>query len=430
MRLHNCLCLTMTLAFSKVTAISAEEKVGVEPNQQSDLSTIELADDSVSGFFDGTSVTIKPRSYYLDRDRDTNPDTAGLALGGSIEYRSGWWQDRVRAAATLYTSQKLYGPRDKDGTQLFKPGPESFSVLGEANLTYRFTENQGVRLGRQRLEMPYLGSHDIRMVPNTFEGLIIGNRTSPTGFAYMAGYIDKIKRKNDDTFISMSEAAGVNGEDEGTGFAGARYVTESKTTIGVVYQRSFETFDTLFAKLEHPFTISEHSSLKSFLQYTDQRSRGDELIGAFDTSLISAKLELSSGALNWRVGFSRTGNERGIQKPYGNPANYLSVIVEDFDRAGEDAWLAGFSYDFKQVGIGDLSLFANVVSGNTNDHGLNASADQTEYNLTIDYRVKHGWAERVWLRTRLAYVDQDGGFPGSNDFLDFRIIINYNYDVI
>jgi hypothetical protein len=27
--------------------------------------------------------------------------------------------------------------------------------------------------------------------------------------------------------------------------------------------------------------------------------------------------------------------------PYGNPANYLSVIVEDFDRAGEDAWMIG-----------------------------------------------------------------------------------------
>jgi hypothetical protein len=34
------------------------------------------------------------------------------------------------------------------------------------------------------------------------------------------------------------------------------------------------------------------------------------------------------------------------------PANYLSVIINDFDRAGEDAFSVGYSYDFGQVGAG------------------------------------------------------------------------------
>jgi len=403
--------------------------VDVEPNQQSTVEPIISEEKKRPGFWEGSSLVLKPRTYYLDRDRDTKQDNAGWALGGALEYKSGWWLDHLQAAVTVYTSQKLYGPSDKDGTLLFKPGPESFTVLGEANVTARVVDNHGVRFGRQRFEMPYLGSHDIRMVPNTFEAIAVGN-SAPTGLAYLAGYVDKIKRKNDDDFISMSEAAGAAGSNKGVGFAGARYATREGTLAGAVYQRTFETFNTLFAKVEHPFSLGEGKTLKGFLQYTDQRSTGDELIGSFDTSLVSGKLELKHGNATWRVGASKTDDSFGIQKPYGNPANYLSVIVDDFDRAGEKAWMLGMSYDFKRVGAGDLSLFANIVHGDTPDAGSNASPDETEYDLTVDYRIKEGWAKNLWIRVRAAYINQDEKVAGGDDFFDFRIILNYDFNLL
>lgn len=400
--------------------------VDLEPNQQSSVKTFSIEDQDRAAFWDDSTLVLKPRTYYLHRDRDTNQDNVGWALGGALEYKSGWYHDQLRVGATLYTSQKLYGPSDKDGTLLFKPGPESFTVLGEAYLTWRFAEHQGIRVGRQRFELPYLGSHDIRMVPNTFEAIAIGN-TSNTGLAYMAGYVDSIKRKNDDEFIPMSQAAGAANSDKGAGFAGARYKTKDGTLVGAIYQRTFDTFDTFFGKVEHPFTLNG-SQLKAFLQYTDQRSTGDQLIGNFDTNMLAAKLELKKGNISWRAGFSSTDENSGIQKPYGNPANYLSVIVDDFDRAGEDAWLIGMSYDFKRVGIGDLSMFANIVNGDTPDTGINASPDETEYDITFDYRIKEGWADRIWLRVRTAFIDQDEA-TGGDDFVDFRIIVNYDYDL-
>ena len=399
----------------------------LEPNQQNSVETLPLEDQKRNAFWDDSTLVLKPRTYYLHRDRDTKPDNVGWALGGALEYQSGWYRDQLNVSATVYTSQKLYGPSDKDGTLLFKPGPESFTVLGEANLTWRFAKQQGIRVGRQRFELPYLGSHDIRMVPNTFEAIAIGN-TSDTGLAYMAGYVDSIKRKNDDEFIPMSQAAGAANSDEGVGFAGARYKTQEGTLFGAIYQHTFDVFDTFFAKIEHPFTL-KGSQLKAYLQYTDQRSVGDQLIGDFDTNLLAAKLELKQDNITWRVALSTTGENSGIQKPYGNPANYLSVIVDDFDRAGEDAWLIGMSYDFKRVGIGDLSAFGNIVHGDTPDSGSNASPDETEYDITVDYRMKEGWTDRIWLRVRTAYIDQDES-AGGDDFIDFRIIVNYDYDLL
>lgn len=401
-----------------------------EPNQQSEIEPVGAERERDREFLDGTEIVLKPRTYYLDRDRDIDPDTAGWALGGAVEYRSGWWRDRIRLGATVFTSQDLYGPSDKDGTQLFLPGPEGFTVLGEAFMTVRFVDQHGARVGRQSFDMPYLGRHDIRMVPNTFEAVAFGNRPGD-GFAYLGGYVDKIKRKNDDEFIPMSEAAGVESGNDGVGFFGARYRWEDGTIVGAVNQQTFDAFNTLFVKAERPFTISDDTTLWAYLQYTDQRSVGDDRIGDFDTNLLSAKLELKTGRTTWRVAASTTDDERGIQKPYGNPANYLSVIVEDFDRAGEDAWLVGVSQDFGEIGPGGFSLFANIVSGDTPDVGPVASADQTEYDLTLDYRVREGWGDRLWFRVRGAWVDQDPAVGiAPNDFFDFRIIVNYDFGVL
>lgn len=150
------------------------------------------------------------------------------------------------------------------------------------------------------------------------------------------------------------------------------------------------------------------------------------MIGEFDTNLLSAKVEYSAGNATIRLGASATGSERGIQKPYGNPANYLSVIVEDFDRAGEDAWMIGGNYNFQRLGPGELSMFANVVTGNTPDSGPNASPDETEYDLTADYRIKEGPAKNLWVRVRAALIDQDEA-SGGDDFLDFRVIVNWDF---
>ena len=397
----------------------------LEPNQQSEVVPLEVVVERPRAFFADTNFIIKPRAYYLDRDRDVNQDNVGLAAGSAVQYLSGWALDRVQVRATAYTSQVLYGPSEKDGTLLFLPGPEGFTVLGEANAVIRFTEDDVLRVGRQLFELPYLGSHDVRMVPNTFEAVAVGN-ASREGFAYIVGYVDKIKRKNADDFVSMSEAAGVDSGDDGVVMAGARYVFADGSEIAAIDQQTNDVFNTLFAKVEKKFDLAHERSLKTFLQYTDQRSVSDDAIGEFDTNLLSAKVEYSTGNATIRLGASTTGSERGIQKPYGNPANYLSVMVEDFDRAGEDAWMIGGNYDLGRLGPGELSMFANVVTGSTPDSGPNASPDETEYDLTADYRIKEGPARNLWLRVRAALIDQDEAF-GGDDLFDFRIVVNWDF---
>ena len=400
-----------------------------EPNQQTVLETIGAESDRSQWLLEGAELVLKPRTYYLHRGYDVADTRAGWALGGGLEFRSGWWEDRVRFGATISTTQKLYGPSDKDGTQLFKPGPEAFTVVSEAYATIRLAGDHGVRIGRQTLDLPYLGKHDLRMIPNTFEAVGIGNKPGD-GFAYMAGYVDSIKYKDSDEFIPMSEAAGVEGSDDGLTFWGARYRMPDQSVYGLLHQRTPDLFETTFAKVEQRVVLADETSLWADISYTAQSSIGDELLGDFSTHLVSARLELVSGAQKFRVGMSRTDEGGGIKKPYGNPANYLSIIINDFDRADEDAISLGYSYDFGQVGPGKLSFFANAVWGETPDKGPNASPDASEFDLTVDWRLNQGWSEKVWVRFRGAWVRQDEDFPGADDLFDFRIIVNYDFDLL
>jgi hypothetical protein len=61
-------------------------------------------------------------------------------------------------------------------------------------------------------------------------------------------------------------------------------------------------------------------------------------------------------------------------------------MAEDFDRAGEDAWMIGGNYDFQRVGPGDLSLFANIVTGGSLRRPLFTSAGVACRQMRTDCR--------------------------------------------
>ena len=87
-------------------------------------------------------------------------------------------------------------------------------------------------------------------------------------------------------------------------------------------------------------------------------------------------------------------------------------MIKSFNRADEDAWLVGASYDFARIGLPGLSSFINYAQGYTPDSGANGSPDQSEFDITIDYRIQSDWFKGLWLRGRAAYSASVGP-PGD-----------------
>ena len=72
----------------------------------------------------GSSPWCSSAHFYFDTESLTGAKSEAWAVGGWAGVRSPWWADMFQVGVLGYTSQKLYGPDDKDGTRLLMPGQE------------------------------------------------------------------------------------------------------------------------------------------------------------------------------------------------------------------------------------------------------------------------------------------------------------------
>lgn len=384
--------------------------------------------ESLPPFWRDTSLAVKPRSYYFERNRHRGSgDSVAWALGGSLEHQSGWWKERLRIASTLYTSQKLYGPGDKDGTLLLKHGQESFTVLGEAYVELRLTGSVYARAGRTALDLPYLNRQNSRMVPNTFMAYgLYGHIVKP--LAFTAGHVTRMKRRNSDNFEPMSRAAGLSGTEEPATVAGMRYNFTDAINLGLVNLYASEFMNTFYTEGNAGWQLTDKLALGVSAQFTDQRSVGNELEGDFETSVYGARISTTFKGATLSMAVSRTDDESRIRSPFGSYPGYLSLMVEDFNRAGEDAWLVGLAYDFTETGWEGVSAYVNYAEGYNANSDSTDAPDQAELDITLDIRPTNAVLDGLWLRLRHARVDKDG--RDAVDVRDWRVILNYEVPLL
>src|SRR5438876_783511 len=83
----------------------------------------------------------------------------------ALTYRSGWLLDRLFIGATLYVSEPLYAPADRDGTSLLQDGQRGYAVLGQLYARVKLFEGQFLNLYRQTYDTPYMNRNDNRITP-------------------------------------------------------------------------------------------------------------------------------------------------------------------------------------------------------------------------------------------------------------------------
>jgi hypothetical protein len=113
----------------------------------------------------------------------------------------------------------------------------------------------------------------------------------------------------------------------------------------------------------------------------------------FDTHVVGAQIATSFYNVIVRAAFSSTDSEERIRSPWGSYPGYIGLMQRDFNRADEDAWLLGLSYNFKGPGVEGLSAFANYAEGNdARDPGTGGDLpDQEELDFTVDHRFPRKW---------------------------------------
>jgi hypothetical protein len=382
-------------------------------------------------FFRDMSAKVSLRNFYFARqdaidDPGNDSEKISWAQGGSALLQSGKVLDVASLKAEMFTSQHLYGPRDKDGALLLQPGQEGYTVLGVANARLDY-EGNALTLYRQRHDFPYVNNQDNRMTPNTFEsynyGFLGEGEKPPLQLGF--GYLNRMKKRNSPDFIYMSEAAGVQGHERGVPWLGLRVRPTEDIKFVAVDFAGLDFLNIFYSELEYSLKFCDDWALKSSLQFSEQRSIGDDLLTNEDVSvgMWGAQQALSYDQFILRAALTVDDKGSTVRSPFGSYPGYNSSIVEDFNRAGEIAWKLGLSYDFAKLGADGLSAYADYIQGNRAvDDALLSLRDKNETDLNIDYRLKDGWLEGFWLRLRGAFVHEET--VGTTR--DFRVIVNYD----
>lgn len=371
-----------------------------------------------------TEFILHSRTYYFYREKYDGSISEALATGGWAGVKTGYFMDHVAFGVTAYTSQHLSGEEGRDGTLILATGQEGYTVLGEAYVDVRIVENLNLYAGRKEYDTPFINRNDSRMTPNTFEAITLQG-TADLGndgatLKYGLGYVDAIKDRNSDDFVSMARDAGADSE-HGVFTAGALY-KKGDFSVGAIDYYCPDVINIGYAEAKLEVSISETLKPRFAVQIIDQRSVGsDLLLEDGDTSQqFGIKAELPVGDALFTAAYTNIMGDGGIQNPWSGNPGYTAVQVEDYNRDGEDAVMLRAAYDIPWVK--GLSAYALWV------HGLDPDpADQharDEYDLNLQWAAPEGVLKGLSLRLRYAVVDERGG--KGDDLTDFRVICNYS----
>jgi hypothetical protein len=403
--------------------------------------------------FKDTKFELNLRTYYFDRSDFNGAEKQAWAIGGWFGVKTGYFLDHIAFGATVYTSNPIYAPDDRDGTTLLAPGQNGYTVLGEFYAELRIVKDLGITVGAKGYDTPFINRNDVRMTPNTFEAVVLQGRTelgkansdaavtadsaglskdgkevaasapSPAedvaAIKYGLGYFYRIKERNDSEFVSMSVDAGAHVE-RGVWAAGAVY-EKGKFNIGAIDYFSEDIINIAYGQTVFEIPLGADWRLRVAGQYVDQASVGDnDLQGhSFSGHQFGLKLELPVKKALFTAAFTHAWGNANLQNPWSGYPGYTSVQVQDFNRAGESAFLLRAGYDLPWVD--GLSAYALAVFGTDPDSAT--LFRQNEYDLNAQWAPTKGVLKGLSLRLRYGVVQQFGG--DVDNLTDFRAICNY-----
>lgn len=366
------------------------------------------------------------RSFYFDSHKMNGTESEAWALGGSAGFKTGYFRDRFAVGATGYTSQRLYGPEDKDGTRLLAPGQHGYSVLGEFYGEILLREGMQAIVGLKGYDTPYLSRFDTRMTPNTFEGASVlgsfGGADGAPRWRFGAGYVDKIKERDSTDFVSMAATAGARaGVSRGVSVVGGDY-SLGDLSVGAIDYHSSDIINIAYVEVKDAFALTKRLRLQLAGQYTSQKSVGDNLLmdHPFSADQLGFKAELAFAGTLLTAGYTRNGNGANIQSPWSRAPGYTAVQIHWFDRSGETAWMLRAAYNFRS--IKNLSAYVLYVRG-SQPNGRNQYA-RDESDLNLQWKATRGWLRGLSVRARYGYLSQAG--PGGLHTDQLRIILVYD----
>jgi len=380
-------------------------------------------------FFRETNLRANSRTYWFDQHAFGFDEPKAFTTGGSLMYQSGYLADFFQLRSVLYTTQPLYANADAGATLNLSPDGDQITVLGQINGRLKLA-GQEIVAGRQLVRTPYINPYDVRMIPLTFEGVLLLPENKDRAVDYIASYLSRYKPRNESDFVSFSEGLGV-AQDEGVLIGGASYHANG-WNIGVSNYWIKDVLNTAYGEIDYLLPWGGGDDGPSFrvgVNNLDQRTVGADLIAGapYHTYQASAQFIASYQGFVFTGAVSKVGDEASIQAPFGVSTSYTAMLITNFNQAGSEAYLVTLSYDLAKLGLDGVKIEAGWGKGRgVNDPVTNEDfVNQQELDLRFVYEPHDSPLEG--FRLEVEYIDWqvfDPALP-SDELTEFRTIVNY-----
>ena len=350
--------------------------------------------------FAASKVKGEVRAQYFAEDYESaaNKKNSDITVfGGSLGIKTGSFNG-LTAGATFYTSHVI--DKDDESDITIKDEDASGSVLAEAYLAYTLDKST-LKIGRQTLKTPLIGSSGSRLIKDSFEAITFVNTDLPNT-TIVLGYVDKMSKRTDQN--------GNVGKFEQVSEDGAYTVLLNNKSIENLdltaqYATVKDTVDTDLMYLETAYKLGD---VKVSGQYIGSDN------GAATNSngqMLGLKVDAKLAGLGLTAAYTTTDDETNVAYGLGEGsyAAYTKLTVgsgKNAYKADTDAYMIKASYKISDIKLG---------LGHAN-YDFNDGTKKSESELTLAYAIN-----------KAASIGASYSTFGKDDTKDSEARINISY---
>lgn len=351
--------------------------------------TLPAADNLAEMFREG-SAKGELMLYSFSQDYDEEGDTERLsdkndnAFGTIFYYRTAELKG-ISFGVSYGSANNFYSDDDKYPDRGLKANHDGFSRFVEgyaqANLL-----NTTVKYGIQMLHTPLANPDPGRVLPKTFKGLTLVNR-SIKGLELHGYYITEFADWADDRFENIARKINPDSDKEALIVGGIKYGFQSDAANVFVEGFGYNLNNFFNAGYISVDIGKKFNDAAVFIKpsYVKQKSTGDAYMGEIDTFETGFEAGIDYKGAEFRGFFAATGDD-AYETPWGfgriiKTEEIISGLVPE-----QKAYATSVGYDFGRLGID--GLYAKIFYGYFDNAGNESNAHEMEYQVIYDFGKK------------------------------------------
>ncbi len=473
-----------------LTAVSADEAQKPKADLKGNM-TVVYADPADVGSFGAmfTEGTLYGRLRMNNFWYDYQDDAAGndhqiTGLGGSVVYKSARYATLAATVGAYYTHGGLLNKTDAADIGDLKAGKDVLSrynvkhdneyymaVIAQAAIDTQIAKTN-ISVGRQLFESVFTASNDTKMIPNSFDGIVVENRdisgTTLRAAHFVAQKLRDHTENHDVITFKDSDGDSWGNNDDSAVHKGLSYANftaagkETDHTLSIFTAKSKfgenlktevsyfmlpEVVNSLVLEANYAIQAGE-TTITPGIRYYQQMDDGGGAIAnglnlagktmtgysaaswtSLDSAMTAVRVDIQpSKAYKFRLGYSAIADEADLVAPWrGFPTGgYTRAMAQYNWYANTKSTMARVDVDLEKLGLLERTkFFVRYVVQDFDDAKTGVQADTTvihtdwSYNLPLD-------ASLLQLKYRMALVEGEAkGAAVDNSYNEYRFEVNY-----